>query len=57
MKSNDFVKYLTVQAVEKMNQPKQNKQVTKEKASFSTHWFGLVPFSIKMIAERFQKPS
>ncbi len=53
MKSNDFVKYLTVQLVEKMDKPKQKR--SKKSTSLSSHWFGLIPMSIKMVAKRFQK--
>lgn len=55
MKSNDFVKYLTVQLVEHIDKPKQKRLGAKQTKSFSSHWFGLIPVSIKMIAKRFQK--
>lgn len=54
MKSNDFIKYLTVTFVERMENPQKTVK-RKKKDSFSNHWFGLIPLSIKMIAKRFQK--
>ncbi|TCS83991.1 YqzE family protein [Tepidibacillus fermentans] len=56
MKSNDFVKYLTVQLMERMDQPQKIRSAEKKhKESFSHHWFGLIPLSLKMWAKRFQK--
>ncbi|MFV9510834.1 YqzE family protein [Tepidibacillus sp. LV47] len=56
MNFNDLIKYLTVQIVERMNQPRTKRlHEKKHKSSFSTHWFGLIPFSLKMMIKRFQK--
>ncbi|MFT9486343.1 YqzE family protein [Tepidibacillus infernus] len=57
MKSNDFVKYLTIQLVERIDNPKQkSKETAKEQTeSFSSHWFGLIPFSLKMVMKRLKK--
>lgn len=58
MNVNDLVKYLTVQLVEKINQPKEKKsenRAGKEEMSYSSRWFGLIPFSIRMFTKRFQK--
>jgi len=60
MKSNDLVKYLTIQLVERMDQPKTDKKRSKEKktGSLSFRWFGLIPLSLKvMTKKRFRKNS
>lgn len=58
MKSNDFVKYLTVQLVERIDKPKAPKKPKKSKnRSLSTHWFGIIPISLKLFLKRSQKKS
>lgn len=58
MKSNDFVKYLTVQLVERIDKPKASKKSKKNKnRSLSTHWFGIIPISLKLFLKRSQKKS
>lgn len=57
MNSNDFVKFLTVQFVERLEQPKQ-KKLKNEKTNtnnFATKWFGLIPVSLKIYAKKFKK--
>ena len=56
MKSNDFVKYLTVEFVERIQNPKTKEvKIPKSKGDYSTNWFGIIPLSIKMFAKKFQK--
>jgi len=39
-----------------IEQPKRYKNDEKgQKKSYSNHWFGMIPFSIKMVTKRFQK--
>ncbi|OEF99609.1 hypothetical protein BHF71_08275 [Vulcanibacillus modesticaldus] len=59
MSANDLVKYLTVQFVERIDNPR-SKNLTIDyhnpnHDSFSTRWFGLIPLSLKIMARRFQK--
>ena len=57
VKSNDFVKYLTVQLVERIDKPREKKEEPMQpvRKSFSTHWFGMIPLSVKMYSKRFNK--
>ena len=57
MNSNDFVKYLTVQLVERIEKPKPKTSEPKQAKSLSIHWFGLIPVSLKIFIKRFQKNS
>lgn len=42
--------------MERMDQPQKIRSAEKKhKESFSHHWFGLIPLSLKMWAKRFQK--
>lgn len=52
MNSNDFVKYLTVQFVQRMNQSEKKEALPKQKISLTQHWLGLIPFSVKMLLSR-----
>jgi len=57
MNSNDFVKYLTVQIVERIDSPRKKKSetLTKKRNTYYSHWFGLIPLSLKIMVKRFQK--
>ena len=52
MNSNDFVKYLTVQFVQRMNQSEKKEALPKQKISLTQHWLGWIPFSVKMMLNR-----
>lgn len=56
MKQNDYVKYLTEQLVSHMNTSKQERKKLKEKKSntliYSNQWFGLFPFTIKLLFKK-----
>lgn len=58
MKSNDFVKYLTVQLIERIDKPKASKKDKSKRGknrSLSTHWFGIIPISLKLFLKHSQK--
>ncbi|MGM9927340.1 MAG: YqzE family protein [Bacillus sp. (in: firmicutes)] len=53
MKTNDFIKYLTQEFVIYTNQPreerkKQRLERQEQPKNYSTKWFGLVPFALRM---------
>ncbi|MCF6094204.1 YqzE family protein [Microaerobacter geothermalis] len=54
MSSNDLVKYLTVEMVRFLEKPrKENKrEEVKIRENWSSRWFGLIPFSLKMWMKR-----
>lgn len=52
MSSNDYVKFLTQQLVTYMNKPKEDRKKEKtknEQSAYSSNWFGLFPFTIKLL--------
>jgi len=57
MKTNDYVKYLTVEWLQYMNQPKEvrkeQRHIQKEdRQPFMSHWFGVIPFAISMLFKK-----
>ncbi|TYR82429.1 YqzE family protein [Priestia megaterium] len=53
MKTNDYVKYVTQQLVQYMDQPKEQRRTQRIKkkearSSFSNRWFGMIPLSFMM---------
>lgn len=55
MSSNDFIKFLTEQLVTYMNKSKTERKKEKEKTDqpiYSNNWFGLFPFTIKLLLKR-----
>lgn len=56
MKTNDLVKYLTIQMVSRIeNSNEKNFKPKQKNSNFSTRWFGLIPLSIKMLSDRIRK--
>ncbi len=51
---NDFLKYLTIEFVHFIEKPKK-KRKKNVKSSTSIHWFGLIPVTLKVIANRLKK--
>lgn len=55
MKSNDYVKFLTEQFVTYIDKPKDERKkekTKKEQSVYSNNWFGLFPFTIKLLLKR-----
>lgn len=57
MKTNDYVKFLTVQWLVYMNQPKevrkeQRRHHRDDRQPFMSHWFGIIPLSVGMLFKR-----
>lgn len=57
MKTNDFIKFLTQQFVKYVNQSKDDRKKEKnirkeQKKKYSSHLFGLIPFSLMMLFKR-----
>lgn len=56
MSNHTYIKYLTEQFVIYMNKTpkerKSRKQMRKNNATYSNHWFGLLPFIFKYIFKR-----
>ncbi|MDT2045488.1 YqzE family protein [Priestia aryabhattai] len=53
MKTNDYVKYVTQQLVQYMDQPKEirkTKRIEKKEARdpFFNRWFGMIPLSFQI---------
>lgn len=52
MKTNDYVKYMTQQFVQYMDQPKEERKTKKfkkeERAPFANRWFGMIPLSFML---------
>ncbi|AJI22667.1 YqzE family protein [Priestia megaterium] len=53
MKTNDYVKYMTQQFVQYMDQPKEERKTKKiqkkeERAPFANRWFGVIPLSFML---------
>jgi len=55
MKTNDLVKYLTVQVVSRIDQPKKGPRVKERDDNFSTRWFGLIPLSLRLLRKQLRK--
>lgn len=49
--SNDLIKYVTQEVVRYIDTPKQHRK-EKVKENFSSRWFGMIPFSIKMLFKK-----
>jgi hypothetical protein len=57
MSTNDYIKFLTQQLVQYMDIPsterKQQRKMKKNNQSpFSHRWFGIIPFSVKMLFKK-----
>ena len=57
MSTNDYIKYLTQQLVKYFEVPKtvrkeQRKHKKENRPTFSSQWFGIVPFAISMLLKR-----
>ncbi len=57
MKTNDYVKFLTIQWLVYMKQPKevrkeQRRNHKDDRPPFMSHWFGIIPLSIEMLFKR-----
>lgn len=60
MKTNDYVKYLTVEWLNYMDQPKEIRKEQKKshkgtRPPLLSHWFGIIPLSIGMLFKRNEK--
>lgn len=51
--SNDLIKYVTVEFLRYMDQPKVKRK--KEKESILTKMFGLVPIAVKMVWNQYRR--
>ncbi|MCZ0754644.1 YqzE family protein [Anoxybacillus sp. J5B_2022] len=57
MATNDYMKFVTEQFVRYMDQPKEERKKLREKRKqekppFLYHWFGMIPFSLKLLFRR-----
>ena len=55
MKSNEYVKFLTEQLVTYLDTPKSERKKEKsvnESSLYSNNWFGLFPFTIKLLLRK-----
>lgn len=57
MSGNDYVKFMTEEIVRYMNLPQEEKKKRKEekkqsKESRSNHWFGVIPFAVKLLIKQ-----
>jgi len=55
MKQNEYIKFMTEQLVTYMNKSKkERKEIKNEKEinSLSNRWFGLFPFTIKLLLKK-----
>jgi len=53
MSLNDYVKYLTEQFIKVISRPSKESSISEKQQmgkvySYSNHWFGLFPFSLKL---------
>ncbi|GAE28439.1 hypothetical protein JCM9140_4664 [Halalkalibacter wakoensis JCM 9140] len=60
MSLNDYVKFLTQQAVIRMDQPKEerhSKRLEKraDRAPFSSHYFGVIPLGLSLFFRKKRK--
>lgn len=51
MSSQEYVRYLTEKFVKYVETPKEQR-VKKPKESWSYHWFGMLPFALRMMFRR-----
>jgi hypothetical protein len=51
---NDIVKFLTQEFVKFIDTPKDKRQ-RKNKERWSTRWFGLIPFAVRMVLHKKSK--
>ncbi|MEH6940192.1 YqzE family protein [Bacillus sp. JJ664] len=59
MKTNDYVKYMTEQFMNYIDQPKEKRELMKHekeenKESFSTNMFGMLPLSFALYMKKIQ---
>ena len=57
MKTNDYVKFLTIQWLVYMKQPKEVRKEQRrthrdDRQPLMSHWFGIIPLSIEMLFKR-----
>ncbi|WP_199425704.1 YqzE family protein [Thermaerobacillus caldiproteolyticus] len=57
MSTNDYVKFVTQQFVTYMDQPKEERkkkrvQRKQEKPELLYRWFGMIPFSLRLLFRR-----
>ncbi|PTM59327.1 YqzE family protein [Desmospora activa] len=57
MSSQDYIKFLVQEMVRYMDTPKQERKETRrqrkeQRPSWATHWFGMVPHSVKMFTDK-----
>ncbi|WP_225983607.1 YqzE family protein [Pradoshia sp. D12] len=57
MKTNDYIKFLTIQWLVYMKQPKevrkeQRRNHRDDRPPLMNHWFGIIPLSIEMLFKR-----
>lgn len=51
MSSHDFIRFLTERFVEYVDTPKE-KRKTKKSQTWTSHWFGMIPFSLRMLRRK-----
>ncbi|MEE6450417.1 YqzE family protein [Gottfriedia acidiceleris] len=59
MKTNDYVKYMTEQFINYIDQPKEKRDSIKQekeelKTPFSTNMFGMLPLSLALLMKKVQ---
>ncbi|MDC3413407.1 YqzE family protein [Aquibacillus sp. 3ASR75-11] len=56
MSGNDYVKFMTQEIVKYMELPqderRKRKKSKKKQSSFSSKWFGLLPFAFKLLVKK-----
>lgn len=52
---NDMLKDLTINVLTRIEKPKGKRYSKRKEKSLAHTWFGLVPFSIKVISNSFKK--
>ncbi|MDR6224904.1 YqzE family protein [Desmospora profundinema] len=57
MSSQDYIKFLVQEMVRYMDTPKQKRkevrqQRKEQRPGWMAHWFGMVPFGVKMFADK-----
>ncbi|MBO1005845.1 YqzE family protein [Pseudogracilibacillus auburnensis] len=55
MSHNEYVKFITEQLVTHMNKTKQERKegkVNKNQSIYSNRWFGLFPFTIRLLFKK-----
>lgn len=54
MSTNSYLKFLTEEFVKYLNSPKENRKEKKmeEKDPLLNRWFGVLPFSLKLLIRR-----